>query len=490
MKWSRPWSVLTLCLCVAFGSLGCLQAQDSPAPAAQAKNQADQWLLDVAVTVTPRAAPVPALQYRLLPLSSACKEGNAVPIYERLGHERSDEDRRLLDENTDKWNKLALDKLPVAEAREYLSKWTYNLHQLDVGARRRTADWAYALDSGPVIEMLLPDMADMRRQSRLLALKARVEIAEGRLVDAIRTLETDCAFNRHVAETPFLICGLVAVSGAEQMAACTLDLMQRPEAPNLYWALTALPRPLIDLRRGYELEQRTLELQFPALAHLDQARSPEQWDAALARVRKEAEHLWALAGPEEVKRPKPGTSSTDPAVQAPDLPAAKKYLAATAGLSAERVDAMPPAQVLLLYLVSAYKELADDHYKLSYLPFPEAHALLPEAQNRLKAVPDTEPARLARALLPAIQKVLLAQVRLERKLAALRVIEALRLHAAAHDGQLPDKLSDVTVVPVPNDPGTDRPFNYRRDGDTAVLTSRIPDETVANGLRYRITVRK
>ena len=82
------------------------------------------------------------------------------------------------------------------------------------------------------------------------------------------------------------------------------------------------------------------------------------------------------------------------------------------------------------------------------------------------------------------------QTALERALAALRVIEALRMHAAVHDGKLPDKLDDVTEVPIPNDPGTDRPFEYNRDGDTATLVSLVPGDPVPNnGLRYRVTIR-
>jgi hypothetical protein len=65
------------------------------------------------------------------------------------------------------------------------------------------------------------------------------------------------------------------------------------------------------------------------------------------------------------------------------------------------------------------------------------------------------------------------------------------MHAAANGGQLPDKLAQVKVVPVPNDPGTGQPFEYDRDGQTATLRSRIPGEPLATtGLRYRVTVRK
>ena len=65
------------------------------------------------------------------------------------------------------------------------------------------------------------------------------------------------------------------------------------------------------------------------------------------------------------------------------------------------------------------------------------------------------------------------------------------MYAAAHEGQLPDKLTDVTEVPLPNDPGIDRPFEYHRAGDTATLISQVPDDPLPhNDLRYRVTIRK
>jgi hypothetical protein len=97
----------------------------------------------------------------------------------------------------------------------------------------------------------------------------------------------------------------------------------------------------------------------------------------------------------------------------------------------------------------------------------------------------------ARLFLPALGKVMWAQTRLERNLSALRVIEALRLFAAGHDGKLPAKLSDVTEVPLPDDPGTGKPFDYKLDGDTATVTSDVPGDAVpTNGIRYRVTVRQ
>jgi hypothetical protein len=346
-----------------------------------------------------------------------------------------------------------------------------------------TCDWNYTLDVPDTIALLLPDAQEMRMQAQLLALKARVELAEGHIPEAIHTLHTGFAFSQHVAQGPFLISDLVGIAAAGAMADVLLDEVQRPEAPNLYWSLTALPRPLIDLRDGLEFEQRLLEQQFPDVADLERGRSPEQWDALLKHIRRS---LVRWAG-ELVRDKRPDR----PVATEEELAAAKKYLGDKGGFSAAALKAMPPGQVMVLALVAEFRELRDDLFKGFHLPYPQAVPLLAEASKRLKTAPASDGVELARALLPGLAKVLLPRARLERKLAALRVVEALRLSAAANGGELPDKLEQVKVVPVPDDPVTGKPFTYERDGRTATLSSRGAEEPAdKGGLRLRITVRK
>jgi hypothetical protein len=484
----RRWSALAG-LVLAVGLVSVVRGQAPPAAEKKADDKpAEKWLFDRAVTVAPAAAPVPVFKYRLYPSEFERKEGNAVPIYLRFAHERSDARKKELREKPEEWNKLPLDKLPLADVKQFLDGYSYNLHQLELGARRKTADWSYTLDVDDIIGLLLPDVQEMRFHAPILVLKARLEMAEGRYADAARTLETGFSFAQQVGHGDFLIQSLVGIFIAQQMADCALELVERPGAPNLYWAATVLPRPLIDLRRANEFEQNTLESQFADLRDLGRPRSPEQWDAVLVRVRKELERLAQID--KEVNPPKPGLASTEPAAKSPDLPAARKYLTDVVGMKAADVEAMPPAQVLILHISHFYHEQRDEVFKATYLPFPQGRPLSQAAVERLKAPPDTEAARLARYFLPAVSRVRLSEARIERKLAALRAIEALRMHAAK-TGELPDRLDQVTVVPVPDDPGTGKPFGYERDGATATLTSRIPGEALEmTGLRYRLTLKK
>jgi hypothetical protein len=475
----RQWSVL------AFSVIWTpvLQAQDNPA---------SPWLIDRTLSVSPQSAPVPALRYRLIPLSTELKEGNAVPIYLRLAHEQSDAARKFWSETPKAWNALPVDKVPLEEARKFLHDYRYFLQQFELGARRRTAEWNYTLDNGDPIGLLLPDMQMMRNYTPMLILQVRAALAEGDFKAAAHHLETGFAFTRHVAEGPTLIHKLVGFALAQGFISATADFIERPDAPNLYWAITALPRPLIDQRRAEEWEYRMVEMEFPELDDLDRERTAEQWNSILQRVRTGLRNMAMGGKPPKLPAffPK-DTAPEDSAAKSPDLPEARKFVARTKNLSTEKVEAMPPAQVLLLYMMGTYHEDRDDFYRAIYLPYPQFFPVVDEAKKRLREAPISEGHVLARVLLSGLDRCTSRQVAVEIHLAALRIIEALRAHAAAHDNQLPNKLSDVTEGPIPLDPATGHPFEYSRDGDTGTLVSHIPgDPPATNGVRYHVTIRK
>ena len=65
--------------------------------------------------------------------------------------------------------------------------------------------------------------------------------------------------------------------------------------------------------------------------------------------------------------------------------------------------------------------------------------------------------------------LLQAAARLDLDLVALRCLEAIRLHAASDSGRLPERLEDITEVPVPHNPLTGQPFRYRAEERYVIL---------------------
>jgi hypothetical protein len=158
------------------------------------------------------------------------------------------------------------------------------------------------------------------------------------------------------------------------------------------------------------------------------------------------------------------------------------------GLPEERVLRFPADQVILLDERREYEVRRDEMAKL--MPLPDWQ-LSPLEALLTKAEKAREPA-LFDFLVPATWKVRRAQGRLEQRIALLRHVEALRLYAAAHDGQLPGKLADVPV-PLPPDPITGKPFHYHVDGATAHLRGSPPpglEKEPAFNVHYAVTIQK
>ena len=150
------------------------------------------------------------------------------------------------------------------------------------------------------------------------------------------------------------------------------------------------------------------------------------------------------------------------------------------------IKTFPPAQVILLDEKHDYEIQRDDRMKLLALPLWQIDTLVCGKEG------ETDGHGLFADFLPHIIKLRRAQGRLEQQIALLRHVEALRLHAAEHDGKLPAKLSDV-AVPLPVDPATGKPFDYTLEGLTAHIRGRsVQGEGSEPGsyVHYAVAVRK
>jgi len=90
-------------------------------------------------------------------------------------------------------------------------------------------------------------------------------------------------------------------------------------------------------------------------------------------------------------------------------------------------------------------------------------------------------------LRPAHERTRITAKKLDRHIAALQCIEAMRLYAAGHNGEFPKALAAIAEVPIPGDPVTQKPFVYTRTGSKAVLEASAPEgATDKDAMRYEL----
>src|SRR5262249_12732540 len=174
--------------------------------------------------------------------------------------------------------------------------------ELSRAAYRRTADWQYPVTEQPLAEMPLPDVQGAREiVGRGLSVWTRFQIVTGDLGKAREGILIGLANSRHYGRTPFLVCKLAAAAMANMALDRLEELIQRPEAPNFYWSLTALPTPFLDIRQAFEFEHKMLAKSVPGLDELEKKRSPEEWqDLAGRTVRYALELRGEKVLPEDV----------------------------------------------------------------------------------------------------------------------------------------------------------------------------------------------
>jgi hypothetical protein len=423
-------------------------------------------------------APKPALRYQLLPELKEMNPGNPILNYLKCCMEQ---ESFLFDkesvERREKLLAMPLKELPAQPSLEY---GRTVLLQADRAARLDHPDWQIL----PKLKtdgffLLLPDVQQMRGLARALRVRFRAEVARGRFDDAIRTAQTMFAMCRHLGEHPTLIGELVGIAIGSIAIEPLEEMLNQPGCPNLYWALTNLPSPLVCLRTGMEGERAMVLAEFHDLD-----------DAApinAGQLRKFIERMDQLLADEEPFKSNKGLRGwLDAQIKDEAKVAAARRRLVESGLPEERVGRFPPEQILLLDEKREYEIHRDDVMKTMNLPLWQAEAL----EARIKADPPR--GVLAKALVPATKSVRRAQARLDQRLALLRHVEALRLHAAEHDGKLPAKLSDVPV-PLPDDPVTGKPFRYELNGATAHLRGSPPagdEKNVFFNVHYVLTVRK
>ena len=232
-------------------------------------------------------------------------------------------------------------------------------------------------------------------------------------------------------------------------------MVQQPGCPNLYWALTDLPCPLVDLRKGVQGDRTLVAAELRPLRD-DAPMTEAELEAFVSRL----SGLISFAREQAGQPPRSLRARLQARVKDPERVARRPPPPGRGGFATELVKTFPPLQVILLDEKRDYEIQRDERIKLLALPLWQIDSL---AGGEERA---SDGDGLFADLLPQIIKLRRAQGQLEQQIALLRHVEALRLYAAEHDGKLPAKLSDISV-PLPVDPVTGKPFVYAVEGTTA-----------------------
>lgn len=138
---------------------------------------------------------------------------------------------------------------------------------------------------------------------------------------------------------------------------------------------------------------------------------------------------------------------------------------------------------------AAHVEMA----KWIHLPYWQARSHVDEASSRFQHAFTRIDVVLCGGLVTIVNDemhfpdVWAQAVRLDRRFAALRTVEAIRDHAATSGGRMPATLNDLRTLPVPLDPMTGQPFDLRVEHNQA--TVRAADPTDASlSLAYVLTL--
>jgi hypothetical protein len=439
--------------------------------------------------ITPAAPPYPALKYQFLfdDLQDT-RPGNAAILYLDSILFLSPEVLKAADSATEAYTKNDMNTFgTLVDSFASLASGAYTktgvFEELDLAGRTENCDWQPPLrDRGG--DTLLPHLYPIAHGlTRILQLRALRQIDQSDLPTAIKTLRLGYEMANKTGTERTLISGLVAVRVTRAMNNVTIKLMNRPDAPNLYWALAEMPPSKNNLRHSFDGERlgtATATIKLIARVRGGEQLSAAQWHEvfdSIDRTRK----AWAASPADQAPVPDPVTDAPADLVKKSQAAYAESY-----NVPLDQAQILDPAITLGNFYLDQYAAALDDMYKLRGLPYPEFLAKLQEYDRLATKWKREQPTNPFIFALPVIRKGVLNFARADRELAAMTTVEALRSYAAANSGKLPAHLEDVTDTPVPQNPLTGQPFDYQLADNTAILSDPTPDAP----LTYTITIRK
>ncbi|MEZ6039207.1 MAG: hypothetical protein R3C20_01790 [Planctomycetaceae bacterium] len=426
------------------------------------------------ISVQPAAEPSPALRLKFYPPKWQRKPDQAVLHFSRamlLANQIPAEARKLWQSEewqTDNGNGKSPSDKELGDAVGGLASVFAELHAMAISEDFTFDHRLRDIRGAAVYEYLLPDVQEARTLARLLKLQIRHQRQQRDFDGAVASISDGIRLAEFVGQGEGLIQQLVGIAVAGMMRDEITLLIQTEGCPNLYWALASIPRPLISVSDSIQWELHNLAQVFPMLEESTQGiwsqqTADEKWRSLTEGIQKLS---WGDSSDSLLAMAVIGATQTENARQ--------RLL--QSGFPASQLNQMPQLQILLLDTHHEVHRLGDEAGKAQLLPPAMAMQLGIQQQKQFQTwlrehQLTSVSGILAGLLFPSVIQGQEAGLRCTLGFDRLMTLEALRMHAATHDGQLPATLEELAPVPAMLDPYTNRPFEYsvtEKDGHRIV----------------------
>lgn len=423
--------------------------------------------------------PKPALKIRLYPARWTLKPGSALLHFCRaqmMYLSTPAEWRQKL--QSEEWLEgTGKNEIPTLdEIRETLFGLEHVFEEIHDLAMSEDFQWDHRLRDlrGPkVFTYRLPDIQECRSLARLLALKIRVQLEDKDFDGAVSSIRDGLRLAEFVGQGETLIQKLVGIAIAAIMRDKLETAIATPGCPNLYWALATIPRPLVSMGDSVLWELSSPPRVLTALAESE----VEDWTEAEA-ARRWSDMLEKLGSLTDIGIDDSGLQLVLAIASGTQVEDAKKRVAAN-GYSEERLATIPGLQIVLIDAAQELRRAADEVGKGHLLPVSLGQQVSvreeKEFKNWLKKNrPNSIAAVIAGLLYPAVRQAKEAETRSAMTFNRLLTLEAIRMHAAEHNGKLPDTIEELSPVPAFPDPYSGDQFGYSVEliGDKNIVTLR------------------
>jgi hypothetical protein len=432
--------------------------------------------------LTPVAPPTPALKYSFQYPYVERVPGNAAPLYL---------DAVLLmppgaqEKAEQAWDAYAAnDSQKFDKLAEELDTPSVIL-EIEQAGRRMTCDF-----NPPMREMavntLLPHLNVLiHGLVKSLNVRALQQIKQGKVDDAVTTLRQSYVLADNINE-PVLVSAMVSAGATRLNNRVLAELMSRPDSPNLYWAIRELPPRYSTMRRSWDCETSWIYFQSQGLRRFaaGETLTADEWRKVLT---DDMLPIYTIIDNYDFKNKKVNPHPDPIKDASPDtVQKARTAYAESHKVSADDAAKVDPAIVLGEFYLREARIAIDNVGKLRVLPYPQLLPRLAQVDAETIAFKKNNSTNPLREFASTLHKAIWTMSRTDRQTAALAAVEAIRSYAAENGGALPKSLDDVKETPVPENPATGKPFEYRVENDVATLS----DTKSESPLTYTIKIRK